>query len=59
MEFSGQFEKALQFACGNSLVCDTLEVARHVCYDKGLDVKGEFPAALSSRFRGGGLKRFL
>lgn len=31
-------------ACGNSLICDTLDVARYVCYDKGQDVKGMAPS---------------
>ena len=33
-------EKAMQHACGNALVCDTMEIARHVCYDKGQEIKG-------------------
>lgn len=41
IDFNPQFEAAMQHACGNSLVCDTLDIARYVCYDKGQDVKGE------------------
>ncbi|GAA5851241.1 hypothetical protein JCM8547_004180 [Rhodosporidiobolus lusitaniae] len=37
--FDPAVEKALQFACGNALVCDTMQVARHVCYDRGQEVK--------------------
>jgi len=34
-------ERAVHHACGNALVCDTMEIARHVSYDRGQDVKGE------------------
>ena len=34
-------ERAMHHACGNALVCDTMEVARYVCYEKGQEVKGE------------------
>jgi structural maintenance of chromosome 1 len=30
-------------ACGNALVCDTMEVVRYVCYEKGQEIKGGFP----------------
>lgn len=33
-------ERAIHHACGNALVCDTMEVARYVCYEKGQEVKG-------------------
>ncbi|CDZ96284.1 cohesin complex subunit psm1 [Phaffia rhodozyma] len=39
IDFNPQFEKAMQHACGNSLICDTLETARYVCYEKNQDVK--------------------
>ncbi|MCO5593782.1 hypothetical protein L7F22_047799 [Adiantum nelumboides] len=29
----------MQYACGNALVCDTIDVARHVCYEKKQEVK--------------------
>ncbi|KAF8650227.1 hypothetical protein AX16_005342 [Volvariella volvacea WC 439] len=32
-------ERAIQHACGNALVCDSMEVARYVCYEKGQEVK--------------------
>ncbi|RDB26948.1 Structural maintenance of chromosomes protein 1 [Hypsizygus marmoreus] len=35
----GAVERAIHHACGNSLVCDTMEVARYVCYEKGQEVK--------------------
>lgn len=40
INFDPSVEKAMQFACGNSLVCDTMQIARHVCYDRGQEVKG-------------------
>jgi hypothetical protein len=40
IEFDPQFDAAMQHACGNSLICDTMDVARYVCYDKQQDVKG-------------------
>lgn len=41
IEFDPQYDAAMQHACGNSLICDTMDVARYVCYDKQQDVKGE------------------
>ncbi|KAG5644198.1 hypothetical protein DXG03_008861 [Asterophora parasitica] len=32
-------ERAIHHACGNALVCDTMEIARYVCYEKGQEVK--------------------
>jgi structural maintenance of chromosome 1 len=40
LESDGSIDVALQFACGSSLVCDTLEVAKYVCYEKKQEVKG-------------------
>ncbi|BGP07989.1 Structural maintenance of chromosomes protein 1 [Rhodotorula toruloides] len=37
--FDSSVEKAMQFACGNALVCDSMQIARHVCYDRGQEVK--------------------
>jgi structural maintenance of chromosome 1 len=41
IQFDPQVERAMQFACSTTLICDTLEVARHICYEKGQEVKGE------------------
>ncbi|KAG6855965.1 hypothetical protein H0H87_008906 [Tephrocybe sp. NHM501043] len=35
----GVVERAIHHACGNAIVCDTMEVARYVCYEKGQEVK--------------------
>ncbi|KAH7906967.1 RecF/RecN/SMC [Hygrophoropsis aurantiaca] len=39
IQFEPAVERAMHHACGNALVCDTMEVARYVCYDKGQEVK--------------------
>jgi structural maintenance of chromosome 1 len=41
-------ERAVHHACGNALVCDTMEIARHVSYDRGQDVKGELVSICKS-----------
>jgi structural maintenance of chromosome 1 len=33
------FEKAVHFACGNTMVCDTEEIAKFICYEKRQAVK--------------------
>ena len=40
LESDGSIDLALQFACGSALICDTLETAKHICYDKKQEVKG-------------------
>ncbi|GAA6012005.1 hypothetical protein JCM10207_003457 [Rhodosporidiobolus poonsookiae] len=39
VSFDPAVEKALIFACGNALVCDSMQVARFVCYERGQEVK--------------------
>ncbi|KAJ8515491.1 hypothetical protein ONZ45_g7107 [Pleurotus djamor] len=39
IQYEPAVERAMHHACGNALVCDTMEVARYVCYDKGQEVK--------------------
>jgi structural maintenance of chromosome 1 len=41
IQFDPQVERAMQFACSSTLICDSLEVARYICYEKGQEVKGE------------------
>ena len=41
IEYDPAVERAMQHACSTSLICDSMEVAKHVCYDKGQEVKGE------------------
>ena len=40
IQYEPAMERAIHHACGNGLVCDTMEVARYVCYEKGQEVKG-------------------
>lgn len=42
IQYDASVERAMHHACGNALVCDTMEIARLVCYDKGQEVKGIF-----------------
>ncbi|SCV74401.1 BQ2448_6833 [Microbotryum intermedium] len=37
--FDTSVERAMQFACGNALVCDTIDVAKHIVYEKAQEVK--------------------
>lgn len=39
IEFDSSLERAMSYACGNSLVCDDLAAAKHICYEKGIQVK--------------------
>ncbi|ORY92961.1 condensin complex subunit SMC1 [Leucosporidium creatinivorum] len=39
ISFDNSVERAMQHACGDALVCDSMEVARHVCYEKGQQIK--------------------
>lgn len=41
IEFDPNLERALQYACGNALVCDNMQIAKHICYEKNQEVKGE------------------
>ena len=42
IQFEPAVERAIHYACGNALVCDTMDVARYVCYEKGQEIKGEY-----------------
>ncbi|KAF9431252.1 Structural maintenance of chromosomes protein 1 [Podila epigama] len=39
IQYDETLETAIQYVCGNALVCDTMEVAKHVCYELGQQVK--------------------
>ncbi|OCF71781.1 cohesin complex subunit psm1 [Kwoniella mangroviensis CBS 8886] len=39
IEYNPNVERAMQHACGSALICDTMEIAKYVCYDKGQEVK--------------------
>lgn len=42
IQYEPAVERAIHHACGNALVCDTMEVARYVCFEKGQEVKGAY-----------------
>lgn len=42
IEYDVAIERAIHHACGSALVCDTMDVARYVCYEKQQEVKGMF-----------------
>lgn len=39
ISFDSSFERAIAYACGNSIVCDTLDIAKHICYTKKTQVE--------------------
>jgi structural maintenance of chromosome 1 len=39
INFESSVERAIAYACGNSVVCDTLEIAKHICYEKRTPVE--------------------
>ncbi|KAK5995835.1 Structural maintenance of chromosomes protein 1 [Cladobotryum mycophilum] len=39
INFDSSVERAMSYACGSSVVCDTLDIAKHICYDKKIPVK--------------------
>jgi structural maintenance of chromosome 1 len=45
IEFRADVERAMQHACGSALICETMAVARSICYEKNVEVKGELEAA--------------
>ncbi|KAJ2797236.1 Structural maintenance of chromosomes protein 1, partial [Coemansia helicoidea] len=39
LQFDPSVEAAVMHACGGALICDSLDVARYVCYERRLDAK--------------------
>ena len=39
INFEAAIERAMSYACGNSVVCDTLDIAKHICYERKMGVK--------------------
>ena len=39
IDYKEEFKRAMQYACGNSLVCDSMAIARSICYEKKVEVK--------------------
>ena len=39
IDYEPHLERAMASACGNAMICDTLKVAKYLCYEKGVDAK--------------------
>ncbi|KAI9755380.1 MAG: substrate-specific activator of APC-dependent proteolysis [Chaenotheca gracillima] len=39
IEYDNSVERAMYYACGNAVVCDDLEIAKYLCYEKGVEAK--------------------
>lgn len=39
IDFDQSLERAMTYACGSSIVCDTLEIAKDICYKRRIPVK--------------------
>ena len=39
VDYSGDVSRAISYACGDAIVCDTLDVAKELCYKRKLEVK--------------------
>ncbi|RKF60436.1 Structural maintenance of chromosomes protein 1 [Erysiphe neolycopersici] len=39
IDFDPSLERAMAYACSNSIVCDDLNAAKHICYDRHIHVK--------------------
>ncbi|KUJ21132.1 putative structural maintenance of chromosomes protein 1, partial [Mollisia scopiformis] len=39
VDFDSSLERAMAYACGSSIVCDDLATAKHICYEKHIQVK--------------------
>ena len=39
VDFDQSVARAIQYACGNAIVCDDLDTAKYLCYEKNIDAK--------------------
>jgi structural maintenance of chromosome 1 len=39
IDFDASLERAMSYACGSSVVCDSLDIAKYICYEKKIPVK--------------------
>ncbi|EPS38697.1 hypothetical protein H072_7507 [Dactylellina haptotyla CBS 200.50] len=39
IDYDPSVEKAMLYACGNTVVCEDIEIARYICFEKGMEVK--------------------
>ena len=40
LKFDKQYENVIQYACGSTLVCDNLNIAKQICFNMGESVRG-------------------
>jgi len=39
IDYETQYERAMSYACGSTMVTDTLKLARHLCFEKNIEAK--------------------
>ncbi len=39
VDYDQSISRAISYACGNSIVCDDLDTAKYLCYERGVDAK--------------------
>lgn len=39
IDYDSALERAMASACGNSIICDDINIAKHLCYEKRVDAK--------------------
>ena len=39
IDYDQSVSRAISYACGNSIVCDDLDTAKYLCYERGVDAK--------------------
>ncbi|CRG88328.1 Structural maintenance of chromosomes protein 1 [Talaromyces islandicus] len=39
VDYENSVARAISYACGNAIVCDDLDTAKYLCYEKGVDAK--------------------
>jgi structural maintenance of chromosome 1 len=41
LKFDKKYENVMQYACGSTLVCDNITIAKQICFDMGESVRGK------------------
>lgn len=41
LKFEKQYESIIQYACGSTLICDNLAIAKQICYTMNENVRGK------------------
>jgi structural maintenance of chromosome 1 len=41
LKFDKQYESVVHYACGSTLVCDNLTIAKQICFDMNENVRGK------------------